>query len=259
MSRYFLFASSLVVFMNQFASLYRTDAYADTITSAIAIMKFCAETDPQAARVLEIMEKFAKVVAKWTKNHTYDAPELSRDLSGLYSQAASPHLPQEHPASLASISSPREPETLRMPPMSLQATLPGPALPPLSQLFTPPPPGADTRMNGVSPSQTVGPTLPPPVDPRSSATSHPVVDTAEPMNEDIEFDFDGLWSNWINHVVPVSTMAPGATPLPPQFSASVPGPPTETYAGFSMPPENRISPAAVISGTIPLYHSTNFG
>lgn len=77
--------------MNQFASLYRTDAYADTIDGAIAIMKFCSETDPQAKRVLEIMENFAEVVAKWTKDHTREAPELSKDLSGLYSHAVNPH------------------------------------------------------------------------------------------------------------------------------------------------------------------------
>jgi hypothetical protein len=246
--------------MNQFASLYRTDAYAETIDGAIAIMKFCAQTDPQAKRVLEIMEKFAKVVAKWTKDHTHEAPELAKDLSGLYSQTASPHLSQEHAALLAGLASARDSEMPRMPPMALQAPLTGQALPPLSELLIPPPapPGGDIRMNGVSPSHATGPTLPPPMDPRSGISAHAVVDTAEPMNEDIEFDFDGLWSNWINHVVPGSAIQSAmAPPLPPQFPASVPS--SDTYAGFSMPPESRISPAAVISGTIPLYHSTNFG
>ncbi|KAK0623025.1 fungal-specific transcription factor domain-containing protein [Immersiella caudata] len=257
---YFLFAASLVVFMNQFASLYRTNAYAQTVTDGIAIMKFCAETDPQARRVLEIMEKFAKVVAKWTKDHTYNAPDLSGDLSGLYSHMPSPHLSHE-PSSLGSMPSPAEPETPRILNAMHQTTLPGPAvpLPPLSELLIPHPPNAvmDTRMNGISPSHA--PTLNPPIDPRAGVSSHPIVDH-DPMNEDIEFDFDGLWNNWINHVVPVSAMGPGITPMAPHFSPVATNAAPDTFGGtFTLPPEARISPAAVISGTIPLYHSTNFG
>lgn len=259
---YFLFAASLVVFMNQFASLYRTNAYGQTVTDAIAIMKFCAETDPQASRVLEIMEKFAKVVARWTEGHTYDAPDLSGDLSGLYSHISSPHLSHEPSGLLSSMPSPAEPETPRILNALNQNALPGPAvpLPPLSELLTPHPPGSvDTRMNGVSPSHTSAPSLNPPIDPRAGMSSHPHVVDPDRMHEDIEFDFDGLWNNWINHVVPVSAMGPGITSMAPQFSPIAPNAPPGPFGTFTLPPESRISPAAVISGTIPLYHSTNFG
>lgn len=260
--RYFLFAASLVVFMNEFASLYRTNAYAQTVTDAIAIMKFCAETDPQASRVLEIMEKFAKVVAKWTKDHTYHAPDLAGDLSGLYSHMPSPHLSHEHSGSLGSMPSPAEPETPRILNALHQTSLPGPAvpLPSLSELLIPHPSNSivDTRMNGISPSHGPAQSLNPPIDPRAGVSSHPMVDH-DPMNEDIEFDFDGLWNNWINHVVPVSAMAPGISPLAPHFSPALPHAAPEPFGTFTLPPESRISPAAVISGTIPLYHSTNFG
>jgi len=263
---YFLFAASLVVFMNQFASLYRTNAYAQTVTDAIAIMKFCAETDPQARRVLEIMEKFAKVVARWTKEHTFSAPDLAGDLSGLYSHMPSPHLSHEQSGSSGSMPSPAEPETPRILNALHQTTLPGPAvpLPSLSELLIPhhSHAGVDTRMNGASPSHhTSAPSLQPPIDPRAGVSSHhPMIDP-DPMNEDIEFDFDGLWNNWINHVVPVSAMAPGISPLAPHFSPVMTNAgPGEPFGGtFTLPPESRISPAAVISGTIPLYHSTNFG
>jgi len=248
--------------MNQFASLYRTNAYAQTVTDGIAIMKFCAETDPQASRVLEIMEKFARVVAKWTKDHTYNAPDLSGDLSGLYSQMASPHLSHEPSDSLGSMPSPAEPES-RMLNALQQTPLPGPAvpLPSLSELLIPHHPSsvADTRMNGVSPSHTSVPPLNPTIDTRPSVTSHALVDNPDPMNEDIEFDFDNLWNNWINHVVPGSAMASGITPLVPQFPAAVPNAGPDSFGGFTLPPESRISPAAIISGTVPLFNSTNFG
>jgi len=253
--------------MNQFASLYRTDAYLQTVADAIAIMRFCAETDPQAKRVLEIMEKFAKVVARWTKDHTYEAPDLAGDLSGLYSQMASPHLSQEPSGPLPGVLSPGDPDGQHILSAIQPTTLPGPAvpLPPLSELLIHHASSAgDTRMNGISPLHTSGPTLQPPLETRPpNASAHSIVDQGDPMNEDIEFDFDGLWNNWINHVVPVSTIAPGVAPLPPQFSPTATTPATavaaDTYGGFTMPPESRISPAAIISGTIPLYHTTNFG
>lgn len=249
--------------MNQFASLYRTEAYGQTASDAIAIMKFCAETDPQASRVLEIMEKFAKVVAKWTKDHTYDAPELAGDLSGLYSQTASPHLSHEPSGSVATMPGTGDSDGQRILNVLHQTSLPGPAvpLPSLSELLIHPPSSAsDTRMNGISPLHTAGPTLQAPMEPLPrplNASTQSLADQGEPMNEDIEFDFDGLWNNWINHVVPVPTMASGVSSIPPQFSPAA-ATPADTYAGFPMPPESRISPA-VIGGSIPLYHSTNFG
>ncbi|CCC05925.1 hypothetical protein SMACR_00140 [Sordaria macrospora] len=55
---YFLFAASLIVLMNQFASLYYADKYIKTITDAISTMKYCAEIDPQA-------ERFSHVTGEW--------------------------------------------------------------------------------------------------------------------------------------------------------------------------------------------------
>ena len=273
-TRYFLFAASLVVFMNQFASIYRTDAYPQAVIDAIAMMKFCAQTDTQARRVLEIMEKFSKVVASWTKEHTYDAPELSSDLNGLYSQVASPHPDHEHehPGSLAS-PEPHTPHTPHLLHLAHQTSLPSPAvpLPSLSELLIQNPPGAplgDMRMNGIHAHRMAQPPLHQSMDAptsRGGASSHTMVD--DHMNEDMEFDFDGLWNNWINHVVPVSAVAAAGgliSPLGPQFPppAAAGGggaSSSDTYAGFVMPADSRILPTAGISGSMPIYHSTNFG
>ncbi|KAK0734607.1 hypothetical protein B0T26DRAFT_670882 [Lasiosphaeria miniovina] len=59
---YFLFVASLNVFMNQFASIYHTDAYKKTAMDAISIMKYCAQHDPEASKALEIMNRFSEVV-----------------------------------------------------------------------------------------------------------------------------------------------------------------------------------------------------
>jgi hypothetical protein len=81
--RYFMFAASLVVLMNQFSSLYQTNDYAETMSDAIKIVEYCAVEDPQARRVLDIIQRFSQVVTTWTKDHAYPAPPLSSDFSCL--------------------------------------------------------------------------------------------------------------------------------------------------------------------------------
>jgi hypothetical protein len=225
-------------------------------------MKYCAESDPQAERLLEIMEKFSRVVANWTRDHTHPAPNLSADLSSLYSQMANAQPPQGgHAISIPSLSTPREQETSRMINIPHRESLHPPTMTrlPLAEILLPQPitSVADTQMNGMSPPRTTGPSLPPLIDARPSVSSHSMVDSSESMNGDIEFDFDGLWNNWINHVVPVPTGAPGIAHLSPQFSPSLPSA-NPTFGAYSIPPQSRITPTG-ISGNIPLYHATNFG
>ncbi|KAK3365396.1 hypothetical protein B0H63DRAFT_540196 [Podospora didyma] len=217
---YFLFVASLIVFMNQFASLYYTSAYAQTISDALALMEYCAETDPQAKRVLEIMHKFATVVAKWTQDHTYRAPPLAADLNNLYSQTSSPQTTQGRTGSVSSVLSPREHSgVVNIPHQRVRL--------PLSDILIshPTAPLVDTRMNGITPPQTTAPGLPQPTSSRHSLSSHSVIEGSDSLNGDIEVDFDGLWANWINHVAPVSAVPPGITNLAPHFPASILGPP----------------------------------
>jgi hypothetical protein len=104
----------------------------------------------------------------------------------------------------------------------------------------------------------------------------------------MEFDFDNLWSNWINHA-PAPMMAPTAIgTIPPQFSPVVAtGIPTLSsqhhhntdsspivggggggggggvsglsfLGGYSMQQESSRQLNAAIHGNIPLFHSTGF-
>src|SRR5690606_18103347 len=91
-----MFAASLVILMNQFSSLYYTEEYGETMQDAINIVAYCAETDPQAQRVLDIITRFSEVVTKWTKDHAYAAPPLSTDFSCLYNQPARSRSAPDH-------------------------------------------------------------------------------------------------------------------------------------------------------------------
>ena len=60
---YFLFAAALVVLSNEFAGLYPNSSADQCIENAITIAAYCAETDPQASRLLYILTTFRNVVA----------------------------------------------------------------------------------------------------------------------------------------------------------------------------------------------------
>lgn len=60
--RYFLFAAALIVLSNEFSGVCSSPNARPCIDSAITIMTYCAETDPQAQRVLYIMTTFRDVV-----------------------------------------------------------------------------------------------------------------------------------------------------------------------------------------------------
>ncbi|KAK3322503.1 fungal-specific transcription factor domain-containing protein [Apodospora peruviana] len=280
---YFLFAASLIVFMNQFASLYYTDAYAQTITDAIDTMRYCAETDPQADRLLEIMEKFYEVVERWTKDHKYQAPTLSSDLSGLYSQMANSRLPHEHPHTLPSISNHRDHDHLQAGNIPHRSSLNLPPLPhplpPLSEMIVSQSPNSisilDTKMNGMSPQHMASPPIPYSIPPRTSVSAHSMSDGSESANGHIEFSFDGLWENWQQHHqvtvppgavttahVPPHVPPPGTPSLPTlgaQFSPTAPvtAPAFSPYPTHPEPP--RVSPLTTMSANIPLYHTSSFG
>lgn len=63
---YFLFAASLIVLSNEFALLYHNASYGTCINNAIAIIRYCSETDPQADRLLYILTTFRDAVASRT-------------------------------------------------------------------------------------------------------------------------------------------------------------------------------------------------
>ncbi|KAL2128600.1 hypothetical protein VTI74DRAFT_8951 [Chaetomium olivicolor] len=231
---YFIFAASLVILMNQFSSLYYTDEYVSIMSEAITIVSYCAEIDPQAERVLDIITRFSRVVAKWTKDHTYPAPQLSDDFSCLYSQNARSGPASEHldrgTSTATSVQERSSSLTVSGPDPSL-LTPPTLSKPPLLGLLSiqPPPVAPETRVvNGVTPPYAHIPavTL---VGGRPSVSAHSSLEGSEPLSGNVEFEFDGLWNSCINHLPPVSSVAPGLSSLASQFPPPVIGAPTEPY------------------------------
>jgi len=86
---YFLFAAALIVLANEFAGLYRVEAPDTCITNAITIMSYCAESDPQASRLVYIMSSFRDVVTqlrgrrKQAQPENLNLPSISSQLYGV--------------------------------------------------------------------------------------------------------------------------------------------------------------------------------
>ncbi|KAL2074526.1 hypothetical protein VTL71DRAFT_8304 [Oculimacula yallundae] len=59
---YFLFAASLVILSNEFCALYQNPDAATSVAHAINTMHYFSEQDPQARRLLNILESFHHVV-----------------------------------------------------------------------------------------------------------------------------------------------------------------------------------------------------
>jgi len=208
------------------------------MADSIEIMKYCSEIDPQAERVLDIILRFSQVVTNWTRDHTYhDAPELSNDLSYLRTRktAAGGLLRADQVQQVPVAPSFREIELSRAPSLSDPGLLTPPVVPkmPLLNTVVTQPSSAmvsDSGAHGASPSQTSmypvtvngsRPSVPPP----SS------VGGSEPTSTNVEFQFDTLWTSVINHLPPVSTVAPGINTLASQFPLPVMGTPTEPFGG----------------------------
>ncbi len=237
--------------MNQFSSLYFTDEYSEIMQDAIELVTYCAEIDPQAARVLDIISRFSIVVDKWTRDHAYPAPPLSNNFSFLYV-----HHNHHHRSSRAAAIDPLNHTgfTTTHGRNSLNNNDPGLLTPPSRPKL----PLHDILTNTTQPlhhhtrpttSTTTGHT--PPNHPHQphhhadttmgasrpsvSAHSSSAMDSPETAlsggSGNIEFEFDGLWSKFSNHLPPVSSVAPGlgGSLVAMQFPPPVIGTPTEPY------------------------------
>lgn len=93
---YFLFAAALVVLANEFAGLYQVGSPDSCIKNSITIMSYCAESDPQASRLVYILNSFQDVVAqqrvrrKRTQADNANLPSISSQLYGVSNQRATP-------------------------------------------------------------------------------------------------------------------------------------------------------------------------
>jgi len=75
--RYFLFAASLILLSNEFASLQNNPTYEASIVKAINIIEYCAKTDPQAKRLKYILTTFRDVVSQRRASSTNSARGLA--------------------------------------------------------------------------------------------------------------------------------------------------------------------------------------
>ena len=225
--------------MNQFSSLYYTEDYGETMRAAIGIVKYCAEIDPQARRVLDIITRFAEVVSRWTQDHAYQAPRLSDNLSFLYSQTSRFGPTSEH-FNPGAASSTHARNLSRAVGAADPGLLTPPSIPKMSLLdiLSTQPSSAvlEARVNGMTP-----PHIPIPpgslVGGRPSVSAHSSITSPEPHSGNLEFEFDTLWSSFINHLPPVSSVvAPTLSSLAmQQFPPPVIGTPTEPYGAYSTP------------------------
>jgi hypothetical protein len=240
--------------MNQFSSLYFTEEYTKTMRDAIDIVSYCAEIDAQARRVLDIITRFSEVVNKWTKDHAYPAPPLSDDFSCLYSQTARSGSASEHnmlpgPAISTNIQRRSSSQVVHGPDPGLLTPPPIPKVPHLDILPTQATSAAlEARVNAMTPLHAH---IPPVslVGGRPSVSAHSSIASSEPMSGNIEFEFDGLWNSFINHLPPVSSVAPGISSLALQFPPPVIGAPTEPYGAY-LPPWDLVP--ATHGGVAPL-------
>ena len=244
--------------MNQFTSLYHTDTYNKTITDANTTMRYCAETDPQAERVLEIMESFAQVVETWTKDHSYRAPELSADLSCLYTKTPSSRMSRENGSSAPSVPSPVDPAAPRIGSISHQPHMSSPPLPrpqKISDVFITPPAAAvpEVVMNGMS---AVSSTTPPMAPPLALRPGHI---TQSPPEISDEWEFDQLWHNYL-HLAPQGSAAPELVHTTPQFLPPTTAGLSDPYESYHVrvDPHPHIPPSG-IRGSVPIYHMSNMG
>ena len=75
---YFLFAAALVLLSNDFSQLYVNPGVELCIRQSITIMTYCAETDPQASRLLFIMSSFREVVIQQQEQRARQAEQISQ-------------------------------------------------------------------------------------------------------------------------------------------------------------------------------------
>lgn len=242
--------------MNQFTSLYYADTYNKTITDAISTMKYCAEIDPQAERVLEIMENFAQVVETWTKDHSHAAPVLSADLSCLYTKASSSRMSRENGSSAPSVPSPVDPAGSRIGSISHQPLVPSPSFSRSQKapnVFIPTPSATvpEVVMNGMSTVSSTTSPMAPPLALRPGHFTHSPPDVSD------EWEFDQLWNNYLQLTPHVST-APELAHIAPQFLPPSTAVSSDPYESYPVRVDPHI-PSSGLRGSVPIYHFSNMG
>ncbi|KAK8124663.1 fungal-specific transcription factor domain-containing protein [Apiospora kogelbergensis] len=228
---HFVFAAGLIIFSNEFASLYHNPKAEEAIQSCKSFLKYCAQYDPQAERVSWIVEAFDRA----NKSRQPSARRLSlpsRKIpiinipgpNNAYDPMVGFFVPNR-PGSQQSLPSlpPIIKQEQAMSAPSLPKSLP-PILP--SVLQQPSPEGS-----GASPGNT-------------GLVQAGMHSTEGQISHETEFDFDSLWPNW------------NAPAGPPQMPPSQVGP-SEAFGAFGL---GQAPPGSLLGSSVnvPLYPPTDF-
>ncbi|KAG9190876.1 hypothetical protein G6011_08964 [Alternaria panax] len=91
---YFLFAATLVILASDFAGLYQIELTDNCVVNAINVMNYCAESDPQASRLVYILSSFRDVVVQQRLRRRHDQTSSST-LPSIASQLYGVQVPQQ--------------------------------------------------------------------------------------------------------------------------------------------------------------------
>ncbi|KAK8026896.1 fungal specific transcription factor domain-containing protein [Apiospora marii] len=228
---HFVFAAGLIIFSNEFASLYHNPKAEEAIRSCKSFLKYCAQYDPQAERVSWIVEAFDRA----NKSRQPSARRLS--------------LPSR-----------------KIPIINIPA--PNNTYDPMVGFFTPNRPSSQQSLPSLPPiikqePSMSAPGLPkslPPILPSVLQQPSPEGSGASPVNtglvqtgvhgmegisaHETEFDFDSLWPNWHTTAGPVQMSGPQVDP-------------SEAFGTFGL---SQVPSGSLLSGNanIPLYPPTDF-
>jgi hypothetical protein len=169
---YFLFAAALIILSNEYAMLYRNDLAEQCIRNSMNMMAYCAETDPQASRLLYILSTFRAVVLEQITKRTAQQqqaiqlpPFNLKPNTNPYSSTG----PSISPHTMASTSLPPLPQSIMtLPPVSAHSTF----------LSNSQPPSKSTLSSAPHP-QPLPTSLPSLISP--TATSSSTTTTSQPI------------------------------------------------------------------------------
>ena len=239
--RHFLFAAALVILSNEFASLHKYPTYSSHISQAISIMRYCAETDPQATRLIYILSTFQDVVSKVSPQSSEDRLEATTrtgataasilDSTGVFFL--------DQPSSRSSTLQSHKTQTSRENSLT----------------------SADPTTRRSYTSATVSPTTTTAI-PQSFPSVPSSVVHSQDRDEQVveaEFEFDALWQGWnmqggghgpglgvsMNHQVPPIVSTHGHDHR-------------GSYGGYSVPPTPHSQPSGALNASVPLYSLSNF-
>lgn len=230
--RHFLFAAALVILSNEFASLHKYPTYSIHISQAVSIMRYCAESDPQASRLIYILTTFRDVVSKVAPQPLDERMESmtrpSTAAASILDSAGGFFLDQ--PSRSSTLQSHRT-QTSRENSLT----------------------SADPAATRSYTSATVSPTTTTAVPQSFPGVVHPQ-DRDEPAAE-AEFEFETLWQGWSMQAsthgqtglgVSVSHQVP---PIVPSQSHGHRG----SYGGYPVPPAPNSQPGDGLNASVPLY------